>query len=103
MAKDILDAIRLAEDNARAREEEALSAAQESAVQTKKAAAKLIAQREKDAAHKAEEELKIAQTQGENELEKARQIAREQCGRISALADKNRESVIKNAVNAILK
>ena len=103
MAKDILDAIRTAEDEARAREAEAKTAAQESAAQAKKAAAALVAEREKKAAQKAEDELKNAQAQGEQELEKARQSAHEQCGNISALADKNRENVIKNAANAILK
>ena len=102
MAKDMLDAVCAAEEEAAAREEKALETAAETAAQAKKDAAALIENRKKAAEQKSADELNKAKAELERQSIKARTEAENACGDISALADKNRESVIAKAAALLL-
>ena len=93
MAKDILEAIRAAEDTCREREAQA---------KVKKQAADLLAQSEREALSDREQALDKANAAAEQELLAAKEQAERQCGEISRLAEKNRPRVIQTAADALL-
>jgi F0F1-type ATP synthase membrane subunit b/b' len=103
MAKDILDAIRAAEEECGEREAQAKADAQERAAQAKKDAAALIDKREQAAREKCEKSLEQARAEAEKALEEARASAGSQCADISATAEKNRGRVVRDAAEAILR
>ena len=103
MAKDILDAIRAAEEECGEREAQAKADAQERAAQAKKDAAALIEKREQAARERCENALAQTRADAEKELEKARDSAGSQSAEISAAAAKNRGRVVRDAAEAILR
>ncbi len=102
MAKDLLDAICAAEDEAKTREEKANELAAEKAKQANTDAAALIESRRKAAEQKASEKLEAAAAEFEQENKQAREDAEKQCEKVGGLADKNREAVIKHAAELLL-
>ena len=102
MAKDILDALRQAEDDASAREKAAKESAQKKIDDAKAQAKQMIIDAEKDADKEAEKQYESARIEGDNELAKARNVAATKCDIIKSKADKNREGVVKKAVEFVL-
>ena len=92
MAKDMLDAVCAAEEEAASREEKALEKATDTAEQAKKEAAELTRKRRKAAEQKSADELEKSKAELEQKGKAAKAEAEKACGDISALADKNRES-----------
>ena len=103
MAKDMLDAVCAAEEEAASREEKALEKAADTAEQAKKEAAELTRKRRKAAEQKSADELEKSKAELEQKSKAAKAEAEKACGDISALADKNRKSVIAKAAELILK
>ena len=95
MAKDMLDAIRAAEEECRLREEQAKSDADELIEQAKRDAEALIAKSDADAL--ADAKLKCAE-----EERRTVQSSAEECERLRRLAEKNRPGVIRKAAEALL-
>ena len=102
MAKDILDAIRQAEDDAKAREAQANDEAQKRIAETNAKAKQLIADAQAEEDKNAEKRYEIARADGDAELEKGKKTAESKCAEISQTADKNREGVIDKAVDFLL-
>ena len=101
MAKDMLDAVRAAEEEAQAREEKAAELAAEKTARAKSDAAAMIGDRKKAAEQNAERELDEARARLDKKSEAAAAEAQKQCGEISALAEKNRGAVIKKAAELL--
>ncbi len=102
MAKEILNAIYNAEEECKARENDANLKAQEQIDKAKKDADELIKKAENNALNEADELLDKARLDSDKELENAKKEASEKCLLISETASKNRENVINLAVNMLL-
>lgn len=103
MAKDMLDAVCAAEEEAAKREEKATEQAAESAEKAKQDAAALINERKTAAEQKSKQEIDKAKAEFDKKSLEAKADAQKQCEEISALADKNRGAVIKKAAEMLVK
>lgn len=102
MAKDILDAIRQAEEDAKTRESQAKQSAQKRIEEAKAEAQSLIDNAELNSDKEAQKRYDAARIEGDNEMVKARESAADKCADIKKTADKNRAAVINNAIEYIL-
>lgn len=102
MAKDILDAVRLAEEESKNRENDAKKAAQKKLESAKKDAQALIKNADAEFSQENEKLFSEARSEGERIRQKAEQAAADKCSDIHKVAQRNRENVIGNAINAIL-
>ncbi len=102
MAKDMLDAIRAAEEECRLREEQAKSDADELIEQAKRDAEALIAKSDADALAENERALADAKLKCAEEERRTVQSSAEECERLRRLAEKNRPGVIRKAAEALL-
>ena len=102
MAKDILDAIRQAEEDAKNRESEAKLAAQKKIENTMAQAQQMINDAELNFEKEAQKRYESARIDGDNEMLKAKNAADGKCGQIQKIADSNREAVVEKAVEFIL-
>ena len=102
MAKDILDAIRQAEEDSGKRELEARESAKKKIDDAEAQAKQMIIDAQLKADAEAEKRYEAARIDGENELIKARSAAKTKCDLIESTAEKNRDRVVDDAVNFLL-
>lgn len=102
MAQDMLNAIYNAEEECKQRELQANSDAQKKAEQTKKDVAALIENAKITANNEASALFDSVKAESEKQLEKAKAEAKLQCDAISAVAQNNRQTVIKSAVGQLI-
>ena len=102
MAKDILDAIRAAEDDSREREERAKADAQNRIEQTKKLAQSKIAEAGALDAKDAERLCQQAAAESERLKAKSRRAADEKCESIHSVAEQRRGEVIEKTAALLL-
>lgn len=102
MAKDMLEAVFAAEEECKARENDAKTKASKQKEQAKTDAKRIIREAEQKAYAKAEADFEQARLDGKDMLGKAKQQAEMQCAVIADTADRNRTKVIDNVVSMIL-
>lgn len=103
MAKDMLEKINNAEEGCRKRESDAKLKSDQKKAEAKTQATKMIADAEQKANENAKALFDAARSQGIEHLSKVKNQSEKQCAAVSELAEKNRHSVIKSAVNLITK
>ena len=102
MARDILEAIKSAEEECKIRELYAKKSAQEKIISAEAEAKRLIAEAAQNAEREAQSRYESAKADGDKELNKARQASDNKCAQIHKFAEINRQSVIENAVKYLL-
>ena len=102
MAKDMLDAVLNAESECKIREAEAKAKAEQAVLQAEKDCGKLKAKVKAEAESRAQAMFEKARSDGKKELTEAVKLSEIKCKKISETAEKNRLSVIKNAVNYLI-
>lgn len=102
MAKDMLDAIRHAEEECRLREQQAKQQAAERIQVAKKNAEALLQRRGQESKEASELQLSMQRREGDELLKKAKLEAQAQCDELSRTAEGNRPEVIRNAAKALL-
>lgn len=102
MAKEILDAIYNAEEECKTKETEAKTEAQARIKDAEIKAQKFIDDAEAKAKEEADELVAQAEKNGEDNFEKAKAAASGKCEIITQSAKKNRQTVIKQSIDALL-
>ena len=102
MAKDMLDAIRAAEEECRQREAQAKTDAAAGLSEAGAKAKQLVFDREQKRLGECDAEIEKARSESERALAEARENALKGCDELTATAEKNRPSVVKNAADALL-
>ncbi len=102
MAKDMLDAIISAEEEAKQRESEARKKADDYIADAGKEADAIVDNARLSAEKNAEKLFDEVKAESDILYEKSLAAAAQNCDRISSLADKNRDKVIRGAVDSVL-